>query len=160
MRVHERKRKSRDVMFKRDTVLGPASTMGGAPRRILRRSTMEATRQTTLDDDPMPTRRTLSFHNFTGKLGNVKEAAEKLVADTGRFIGGWFIRKCDEPVDARCSGDCKQHGPATKADVVRVWGVHQAVGIISEALSDRSQSQRVLTSNSHTRVRRGKRLRR
>ena len=136
MRVHERKRKSASVMLTYDTILNDVAASPSHPRRlVIRRSTTIEIRV----DNPAkvkPPRRTFSFHNFTGALGNIRDAAERLLcsAGKGRHLGaavganatlegeGIFIRHCEEPEETppECSGDCVPFVPRTKAHVVRL----------------------------------------
>ena len=123
MHIFERRRISKNVMFQRNTVFDPVEAKDDQPRRIIfRSSTMDITR-------PPPTikppRRTFSFHNFTGAVGNVAEAAERLAGCTGRFMQGLFIRRSKSPErldpNAVCArGNCKPTDTPEKAQVVRV----------------------------------------
>ena len=126
VRIYERKRKSNDVMFSRDTVVNDVAAAGGVPRRIMvRSSTLEVRRRDSLAHAKAAPRRTFSFHGFTGVVGNIAGAADKLVAGTGSFVQGLFFKRYDvegEPEEVVCEGDCKPTGPKLKPHVVRSIG--------------------------------------
>ena len=122
MHIFERRRISKNSMFQRNTVFDPVEAKDDKPRRIIiRSSTMDITRPPPAIKPP---RRTFSFHNFTGAVGNIAEAAEKLAECTGRFMHGLFIPRAKSPerldTNTCARGNCEPIDPPESPHVVRI----------------------------------------